>query len=163
MNFFYLICNLSRICVVISVKQPENLQKMKELVPIFVCCVLPVSIVLINAISKMNADNRRAHIIEKAIECGNSADTENLIEKMMKQRPAKTEREVRSLRLLRGCMFLLVGLVALVIAGIESLWGLFADPDFIYLLLLVGGFLAAIGISYLIVYRATAPTATDKE
>lgn len=40
---------------------------MEILVPIFVCVVLPVAVVLITSLTKINSDNRRTQIIIKAI------------------------------------------------------------------------------------------------
>lgn len=70
------------------------------LVPIAVCMVLPIAIVLIVALTKMNGDNKRTQIIIKAIEANNNVDADKLVESLKKTN--KTPHEVLSLRLLRG-------------------------------------------------------------
>ena len=72
----------------------------QTLVPIFVCVVLPIAIVLIVSLAKMNADNKRTQIILKAIEANRDVDTEKLIESMKK--PEKTALQILNLRLLRA-------------------------------------------------------------
>ena len=41
------------------------------LVPIFICVVLPVSVVLIRAIMNMHTENKRSEVLLKAIEATN--------------------------------------------------------------------------------------------
>lgn len=121
------------------------------LVPIFVCVVLPVAVVLITVLGKMNADNRRAQIIIKAIEANNDVDVDKLAESM--RRPHKSPRELLNLRLLRGCIFSLLG-VALVVAGLVFI-NYQATRDTIALFMLSGGASLAVGVSYLVVYRVS--------
>ena len=45
------------------------------LVPIFICVVLPVSVVLIRAIMNMHTENKRSEVLLKAIETTNSRAT----------------------------------------------------------------------------------------
>lgn len=56
------------------------------LVPIFCGAVLPIAIVLIVSLRKMNADNKRSQIIIKAIEANRDVDTDKLIESLRKPR-----------------------------------------------------------------------------
>ena len=84
------------------------------LVPIFVCVVLPVSIVLIAALTKMNADNKRSQTIIKAIESkGNdNVDIARLIESLNPQSDKNQKSssiELLYRHLLRGCIFSLCG------------------------------------------------------
>lgn len=121
------------------------------LVPIFVCCVLPVSIVLIIYLAYINADNKRAQVLIKAIESGNVMDTDKLAEALKK--PQKSAREILNLRLLRGCIFSLIG-VSIIVTS------LFIDmPKAI----LVGALSLAIGLSYLIVWFVSRKHVGDKE
>lgn len=118
------------------------------LVPIFVCVVLPVSIVLILALTKINGENKLTKVIIKSIESNNDFDTNKLVETLKKSR--KSPREILNLRLLRGCIFSLLGVV-LMIFGLylqlsDNAW------DYCYLL---GGASLAIGIGYIIVYYVT--------
>ena len=59
-----------------------------NLVPIFVCCVLPVSIVLIVFGTQMFADNKRAAVLIKAIEANKDINADKLAEA-----PLKTEKD----------------------------------------------------------------------
>lgn len=125
---------------------------MSIILPIFICVVLPISIVLIFALTNINSDNKRAQILIKAIESNNSIDANLLSESL--QKPKKTALEILNLRLLRGCIFSLLGLLFLIIVAIMSLSG-GHDSDTIYCTLMTGGASFAVGISYLIVYRVT--------
>lgn len=121
------------------------------LIPIFICVVLPVLIVWIVFRAAMNNDNKRAEVLIKAIEANNGIDADRLADALGK--PRKTAREILNLRLLRGCIFSLIGL------------GLFATallansndfhPDNVVFPMLVGSISFAIGLSYLIVYFVT--------
>lgn len=117
------------------------------LVPIFVCVVLPVSIVLITSLVRINSEKQHAKIVIKAIEANKDVDTDKLIESMRK--PKKTALEILNLRLLRGCIFSLLGIVFL----ISGLVDLFVIGDSVFYIS-AGAFLS-IGISYLIVYFVT--------
>lgn len=123
------------------------------LVPIFVCVVLPVSIVAIVFASKMNSDNKRAKVVIKAIESNLGIDADKLAEAL--QKPKKSERDILNLRLLRGCIFSFIGLM-LCIIGISSLCtGEDFSSDSVTVPLIFGGASLAIGLSYLIVYFVT--------
>lgn len=123
------------------------------LVPIFVCVVLPVAIVFIVFRAAMNSDNRRAEILIKAIEANCDFDADKLAEALRK--PKKTAREILNGRLLRGCIFSIVGLFILIV-GIVNLAG---DNDFssdsVTVPMIFGGVSLAVGITFLIVYFAT--------
>ncbi len=125
----------------------------QTLVPIFVCVVLPIAIVLIVSLAKMNADNKRTQIILKAIEANRDVDTEKLIESMKK--PEKTALQILNLRLLRGCIFSLVGLGLVIVAVVGLLNDVpFAD-DPVSVPLVFGSASLTVGLSYLIVYFVT--------
>lgn len=116
---------------------------------IFICVVLPVAIVLIIYLAHINNDNKRAKVLIKAIEANNNIDADKLAAAM--QRPQKTNREIFNRRLLRGCIFSLVGLV-MVISGIVY-WIIEKnfDADGVTVPLTLGGILIAVGASFLIV------------
>lgn len=124
------------------------------LVPIFCGVVLPVSIVLIISIAKSNDSNRRAEILKKAIEAGWGPDTEKLVEAMHK--PQSTPREILTKRLLRGCIYTLIG-CALIIFSIVACFNdaSLTESDSASLPAIGGSISLAIGISYLIVYAIT--------
>lgn len=123
------------------------------LVPIFVCVVLPVAIVLIVFLASMNSDNKRAKIIIKAIEANNMIDADKLSEAL--QKPKKTARELLNARLLRGCIFSLVGLFLCIIGIANYCAGSDFSSDPVTVSLILGGASIAVGISYLIVYFVT--------
>lgn len=123
------------------------------LVPIFICVVLPIAVVLITALTKMNADNRRTQVIIKAIEANNDIDADKLADSLKK--PQRTPLELLNLRLLRGCIFSFIGL-ALAIVGIVNLAnGALASSDPVTVPLMFGGASLAIGLSYVVVYFVT--------
>ena len=123
------------------------------LIPIFVACVMPIAIVLIVALRKSNTVNKRSEILIKAIEANKEVDTDKLIEAM--KEPTKSPQEILNARLLRGCMFSLIGL-ALVLVGIVNLAiGTEFSADPVTVPMMFGGISLAIGISYLIVYFVT--------
>ena len=101
----------------------------------------------------MNADNKRTQIILKAIEANRDVDTEKLIESMKK--PEKTALQILNLRLLRGCIFSLVGLGLVIVAVVGLLNDVpFAD-DPVSVPLVFGSASLTVGLSYLIVYFVT--------
>lgn len=123
------------------------------LVPIFICVVLPVSIVLIVFLASMNNDNKRAKVLIKAIEANNSIDADKLADAL--QKPRKTAREILNTRLLRGCIFSLIGLFLCIIGIVNLCNGSEFNSDPVTCPLVFGGASIAIGISYLIVYFVT--------
>ncbi len=124
------------------------------LVPIFVCVVLPVAIVLIVFLTDMNKDKQRTKIIIKAIESGN-IDTDKLVEALGDRRkPRRTPGERLTRRLLRGCIFSLIGIVIIV----TDLLGCFGEGGFMgegISSMMLGGVSLAVGVSFLIVYFVT--------
>lgn len=123
------------------------------LVPIFVCVVLPVAIVLITALTKMNGENKRAKVIIKAIEANQNVDTDKLLESLRK--PQKTAREILNVRLLRGCMYSFIGLGLAIVGTVNLCTGSAFSDDPVTVPYVFGGIALAIGISYLVVYNVT--------
>lgn len=131
------------------------------LVPIFICVVLPVSVVLIRAIMNMHTENKRSEVLLKAIEANNSIDADKLAQALAKPRP--TPRELLNLRLLRGCLFGLIGL-GLMIAGLIGLANNVPfESDPVSVPLIFGASCLAIGLSYIIVYFATRKQVDDEK
>jgi len=129
------------------------------LVPIFICVVLPVAIVFIVSRSVTNRENIRAEILIKSIEANNGMDADKLAESLRK--PVKTARELLNIRLLRGCLFTLVG-IACAIFGIYIQLSL-PKSNFQIFAYLGCAMLSAIGISYLIVYFITRKQVGDTD
>lgn len=125
---------------------------MEILAPIFICVVLPIAIVGILAYTKINAENRRAQILTKAIETNNNIDTEKLTEilRSMEKSTARSARDKVAGRLLRGCIFTLVGFAFIGIAFITPDYKPSESPALCCALISL-----AVGISFLIVYFVT--------
>jgi hypothetical protein len=123
------------------------------LVPIFVCVVLPVSIVLIVFLTGINSDNKRAKVLIKAIENNNAIDANKLVEALKKQN--KSAQEILNLRLLRGCIFLFIGLALTIVSIIGLISGTHFEADPVAIPMLFGGISLAIGLSYITVYFVT--------
>jgi len=123
--------------------------------------VLPVAIVLIIAFNNIKADNNRAKVIIKAIEANNNIDADKLAESL--KRPHKTAREILNLRLLRGCIFGLLGLAIITVGLVNLATGSEFGADPVTVPMVFGGASLAIGASYLIVYFATRKQVIDSE
>lgn len=129
---------------------------MDALIPIFICAVMPIAIVFIIYLGLINSDNKRAQVLIKAIESQNGIDADKLAEAL--RRPKKSEREMLNLRLLRGCIFSFVGLVFIIIGAVNFA----VEENTGRGLIMIGGISAAIGISYLIVYRKARRQISDQ-
>lgn len=129
------------------------------LIPIFICVVLPVSIVLIISWVKINSDNKRAQVILKAIEANNNVDADKLAESLRK--PKKSARELLNNRLLCGCIGALSGLALVIVGLCNFATGMTFDSDSVTVPLVFGAPLIAIGLSFLIVYLVTRKQVND--
>lgn len=121
------------------------------LVPIFICVILPVSIVLICAMSKNASEKQKANILITAIEANNDVDADKLAETL--KNPQKTDRRILNARLLRGCIFSFLGIGGL----IYGIYYQVTDPgsciqDISYLIAVV---CIAIGLGFLVTYFVT--------
>lgn len=121
------------------------------LVPIFCGCLLPIAIVFIISKRKKNSDDKRAEILIKAIESGKSLDADKLAEALGNIKPKYTPLEILNARLLRGCLYTLVGLA---LAVVYFVWPNYNTTSLMSLILL-SAISTAVGISYLIVYLVT--------
>lgn len=130
-------------------------------IPIFICVVLPISIVAIIVRASINSDNKRAQVLIKAIESNCNIDADKLAEALRK--PKKSAREVLNLRLLRGCIFSFIGLgfLVIVILSLTTKTSLYYDPSYLPFSLIICIPSLAIGISYLTVYFATRKQIKD--
>ena len=130
------------------------------LVPIFICVVLPVTIVYIIYRTRQKRDANRTAILLEAIRSNSAIDTDKLTESVAVKK--RTPRELLNLRLLRGCIFSLVGVVLILLCPILTLIE-GSDLEAISFMLLAGGICLAIGISYLIVYFTSRKQFKDAE
>lgn len=124
------------------------------LVPIFICCVLPLGVVVTVFVASMFHDKKNSEVLIKAIENNPGADVEKLSKLLTK--PQKSPREIRNRRLLLGCIGSMVGLV-LIVCGFTAY-----IPDEAQKYYTFGGILLAVGISFLVVYLATRKQADAK-
>lgn len=125
------------------------------LIPISICVVLPVLIVWIVSRQVTNRDNKNAEIIIKAIENNSSIDADKLVEAMGKRQ--KSPEQMLQARLLRGCIYTLIGIASAIMTPIMAYNN--ADADLQTLFLVISGLSLAIGIAYLIVYFMTRKSA----
>lgn len=116
------------------------------LLPIFICVILPISIILILSYGKIYREKQRTKILIKAIENNADIDVKKLSEAFAAKKQNKTPREILHTRLLRGCIFALVGIA---VALYELLY---SDND---RLLLVSFCMIGAGTANLIVYFLT--------
>ena len=124
------------------------------IIPILICVVLPIAIVLIRALAKLNGENKRSEIIMKALDANKEVDTDKLIDSL--KEPGKSMREIMNSRLLCGCKYSLVG-VFLIFAGFMARIASDAEEFEVAMILwLIGGVSVAMGLSYLIVYFVTS-------
>ena len=130
------------------------------LVPLGICVALPVLIVWLSTRSVINKENRNAEVLIEAIRNNAGVDTDRLAEALSGRNKSKTPLELLNLRLLRGSIFSLIGLV-FIIATIILVNGGY-DLDLFGLPLIVGGVFLAVGIGYLIVYFVSKKQISDK-
>lgn len=131
------------------------------LIPIFVCVVLPVAIVLIVSLADITKEKQKANIIIKAIEANNNIDADKLAESLKK--PVKTARQRLNGRLLRGCIFSLVGLFISIIGIVNLCTYSDFNSDSVTVPLIFGGASIAVGLSFLIVYFVTRKQVNKSE
>ncbi len=127
------------------------------LIPIGVCIVLPIMIVWIVFKAKTNNDNKRADVLIKAIENNANIDAEKLAEALGKQQISA--KELLNRRLLRGCMFTILGVAFSIIALTFSA----APEDMQFISYILAALSFAVGIAYLIVYFVTRNTTAETE
>ena len=123
------------------------------LVPIFICVIMPIAIVFITMVAKVKSEQQRANIIIKAIEENNNIDADKLAETL--NRPRRTPLKILNLRLLRGCIFTLIGIGLCVISILVLCDGGTFGQDSVFFPMVSGFAIFSIGVSYLIVYFVT--------
>lgn len=116
------------------------------IVPIFICVVLPVTIVWLVMRAKKNETDRKAEIMLKAIESGATIDPDFF---KPQQTDRRTLKEKLLGRLTGACVTSMLGIVFLV-GGICFGWKLNLGP--LPSLPLLGGILLAVGIALFVVF-----------
>ncbi len=127
-------------------------------IPLGICVVLPVLIVWFFIRAKINDNNNRSEIILKAIEANPNTNVDEMVKSLSSSATTKTPREILNLRLLRGCMFGLIG----VIGEVSTMLVYRHERMGALILGLISGIFLAIGIAYLIVYFVSKKT-IDKD
>ena len=118
----------------------------KILVPIFICVVLPVTIVWLITRARQNETNRKTEVMLKAIEAGATVDA-NLFKN---SKDSLTIKERLLKRLTGGCIFSLMGVVFTIIGLVNRNMAL--DNDAFIIPVLFGGIFFAIGVAHLVVF-----------
>lgn len=129
------------------------------IIPISICVILPIAVVLIISLTRINSDNKRTEVIVKAIEANNNIDADKLAESL--RRPWKSEREILNTRLLRGCIFSFLGILFLAIGVASLLNGSEFSSDPVTVPMLLGGASLAVGLGYVVVYFVTRKQVID--
>ena len=130
------------------------------IVPLGICVVLPVLITWLYFKAANNKVNKSTEIIMKALERSDTLegiDTDKLMDALRSHKPSA--QEILHKRLLRGCIFALIGLVGII--GM-SLFYFNAPSDateeafvITFLSLIPIGLSLAIGFAYLLTYFVT--------
>ena len=118
----------------------------KILVPIFICVVLPVTIVWLITRARQNETNRKTEVMLKAIEAGATIDANFF--KNPKETVTIKERLLK--RLTGGCIFSLMGVVFTIIGIVNR--NMAHDNDAFTIPVLFGGIFFAIGVALLVVF-----------
>lgn len=119
------------------------------LVPIAVCCVLPIMVVWLTLRNKKNETDKRTQIVLAAIEKNPEIDIEDLLKKMAPKKKLLKEKLLEKLQW--GCIFTFLGIGLLGISLFIDYSG-GANPDRLHMMYIGGGICFALGIAYLINY-----------
>ena len=121
------------------------------LVPIAICCVLPIMIVWLNNRRRIIENNSRTQIVLAAMEKKSDVDIEGLLKKMVPPQKKKLLKEKLLNKLLWGCIVSLIGL-GLVILDICIGYAGGAHSDLFWKIGCPGAILIALGIAFLLNY-----------
>ena len=116
------------------------------LVPIFVCVILPVCIVLIIGLVRRNETNRRAEVMLKAIENGQTIDPKMFAT----PRKNKTIKQDLLEKLNGACITSLMGVAFLLIFFFGKEWATSFCPTALWLI--AGGVMVAVGVGLFVSY-----------
>ena len=124
---------------------------MKELVPIAICCVLPIMVVWLNSRRRIIENNSRTQIVLAAMDKNSDVDIEELLKKMTPYRKPKLLKEKLLNKLLGGSIALLLG-IGVEISDICLGFVGGAPTALIWMLGCSGAILIVLGIAFLINY-----------
>lgn len=120
-----------------------------NLVPIGICCVLPILIVSMTLKSNKNKFNRRMDIVKMAIEKDSTLDLEQLIEKISPRKKTYAEKSVSML--LVSFILNFLGIGAVILSQVFRSKGV---EDGHYIFLIGACVLLGVGLSFLVSYFA---------
>ncbi len=121
------------------------------LVPIAICCVLPIMIVWLNNRRRIIENNSRTQIVLAAMEKNSDVDIEQLLKKMAPTQKKKLLKEKLLAKLLWGCITLLLG-VGLAIFCLCTSFGGGMTPGNLWFSGFMSTIMIAVGIAFLINY-----------
>lgn len=119
------------------------------LVPIFICVILPVTIVWLISRTRQNETNRKAEIMLKAIESGSTVDPDYF--KSGKQEGPKSIKQDLLEKLTGACITTFMGIAFLALFFIDKC-GTNIPLMFEKFMPIAGGVLLAVGIGLFITY-----------
>lgn len=118
------------------------------ILPIFICCVLPICIVLIVFVFRNKALAKKTEVLKLAIESGAQIDPKDLMEALAADRKKKTVRQSLLGRLTAAVVLLSIGTAVIVVIALVS--GIAeGGKTFFYL---SGAVLIAVGLGLLVAY-----------
>lgn len=129
---------------------------MDILIPISVCCILPVMIVWLTMRTAQNETNRKAEVMIKAIEAGVALDADFFKAQQKRQKSLK-ERLLG--RFTGACVGTLLGIAMLISGSLfcnarTNGWSFIENPPAYALCVLCGSILLSVGIALFIAYFA---------
>jgi len=119
------------------------------LVPIAVCCVLPIMVVWLIVRRNMNETNQRTQIVLAAIEKNPEMDIEEIMKKISPK--PRLLKEKLLTKLLWGCLAILLG-IGLIGTGAWMGYVGGSVPDDIYAVVCSGLIALGVGIAFLVNY-----------
>lgn len=119
------------------------------MLPVFICVVLPVSIVLIVMLFRSRDMFRKSDIIKYAIEKGADLDVDRMMEAFDKaaSRKHRTTAQYLLSRIVSGVTLLLAGLAVILVTVLSGM-----SKDGLWLFCLTGAVIAIIGIGMIVAF-----------
>lgn len=131
-----------------------------DLIPICVCCVLPITIVWIVMKTARFRESKRTEVLLKAIESGKDLDANMIANAMAKpDKPRRSPREILNIRLTIGCVFTLIA-VLLEVCFILGYYMGKLDRELIPFSMM-NAVPLGVGVAFLIVYFVTRKQVKD--
>ncbi|MDE6818051.1 MAG: hypothetical protein K2J09_02645 [Muribaculaceae bacterium] len=136
------------------------MQNMFSLIGNMLFCIIVITIGWLIYRTRLNADNKNAEIIMKAIETNSNVDADKLISAL--SRPRKSRERISQGYLLRGCIGTILGIAAIIInAVLRTIPDI--NPEGLFLIMSFAGICMAIGLAYLIVYFVSRKSANKNK